>query len=922
MYGSSMGSLELEISSDPYVTWDPLWSLSGDQGNDWLRAVVELDGYLDQSVRFRFVGTTGGDIRSDMGIDDILLRDVPCCPVVVTSYPYEEDFEGEELCNTDCEDACPLSGNWTNADTDDDMDWIVDEYNTPSNSTGPTYDHNPGTSDGNYLYTEASDCETSMAVLYSPCFDLMGLENPELHFWYSMYGSSMGTMSLEISEDNCGAWTEIWSLSGDQGNDWLRAVVKLDDYLDQTVRFRFVGTTGDGIRSDMAIDDVLLRDVPNCPATVINYPYVEDFEGEELCDTDCAIACPLSGNWTNADTDDHMDWIVDEYNTPSNSTGPTYDHNPGTSDGNYLYTEASSCENSTAVLYSPCFDLAGLENPELHFWYSMYGSSMGSLELKISSDPYDTWDTLWSLSGDQGNDWLRAVVELDGYLEQSVRFQFVGTTGSGINSDMAIDDILLRDKPCCPDIVASFPYVEDFEGEELCNTDCADACPLSGNWTNADTDDDMDWIVDEYNTPSNSTGPTYDHNPGTSDGNYLYTEASECETSTAVLYSPCFDFEQLNDPQLSFWYSMYGSDMGTMSLEISEDNCGSWTEIWTLTGNQGNDWLQANIDLAAYSGESIRLRFIGTTGGGIRSDMAIDDVQIDGEATTSCSSTVSVYPYSQDFESEILCLTDCLASCELDFSGWVNDGIADDMDWLVAQNATPDPGTGPSGNHTPGLLDGNYLYTESTGCPNASAVLYSPCFNLGNEDINWLTFHYHMYGTGMGTLTLEAASRPVGSLTELWSRSGDQGDVWQSASVDLGGYRNQTVQLRFRGLVGDTGLSDMAIDDISLQVEATGVDPGGLPRAVALHQNVPNPFNPQTEIHFDLPAATKARLLVLDLQGRVVRTLVDGLLMPAGRHRSVWNGRDDRGRQVATGTYLYMLRTSEFVETRRMVLLK
>jgi flagellar hook assembly protein FlgD len=77
-----------------------------------------------------------------------------------------------------------------------------------------------------------------------------------------------------------------------------------------------------------------------------------------------------------------------------------------------------------------------------------------------------------------------------------------------------------------------------------------------------------------------------------------------------------------------------------------------------------------------------------------------------------------------------------------------------------------------------------------------------------------------------------------------------------------------------------------------------------------------------TEIRYDLPSATKVRLHVLDLNGRVVRTLISGLMQPGGRHSITWGGRDDRGQKVASGTYIYQLRTSDFVEMRRMVLLK
>jgi hypothetical protein len=104
---------------------------------------------------------------------------------------------------------------------------------------------------------------------------------------------------------------------------------------------------------------------------------------------------------------------------------------------------------------------------------------------------------------------------------------------------------------------------------------------------------------------------------------------------------------------------------------------------------------------------------------------------------------------------------------------------------------------------------------------------------------------------------------------------------------------------------------------------ATGV--GDTPRARAdvryLDVARPNPFNPSTTIGYHLPAAGPAEIVVFDVRGHVVRTLVNGAVA-AGDHEVTWDGRDDAGNPVASGVYLYRLRAGPIVETRRMVLLK
>jgi hypothetical protein len=104
----------------------------------------------------------------------------------------------------------------------------------------------------------------------------------------------------------------------------------------------------------------------------------------------------------------------------------------------------------------------------------------------------------------------------------------------------------------------------------------------------------------------------------------------------------------------------------------------------------------------------------------------------------------------------------------------------------------------------------------------------------------------------------------------------------------------------------------------------TGVDEGLEPElaSFALRQNFPNPFNPTTTLRFSVPTgAEHVGLRILNVGGRVVRTLVDGPVGP-GTHSRVWDGTDDRGEAVASGVYFMRLEAGGEVETRKMTLLK
>ncbi len=89
----------------------------------------------------------------------------------------------------------------------------------------------------------------------------------------------------------------------------------------------------------------------------------------------------------------------------------------------------------------------------------------------------------------------------------------------------------------------------------------------------------------------------------------------------------------------------------------------------------------------------------------------------------------------------------------------------------------------------------------------------------------------------------------------------------------------------------------------------------------ALEQNYPNPFNPSTVISFQLPEASEVSLSIYNMNGQLVKKLVAGE-MNAGRHSFRWDAKDDRGLQVASGVYLYVVKAGEFTAQRKLLLMK
>lgn len=111
----------------------------------------------------------------------------------------------------------------------------------------------------------------------------------------------------------------------------------------------------------------------------------------------------------------------------------------------------------------------------------------------------------------------------------------------------------------------------------------------------------------------------------------------------------------------------------------------------------------------------------------------------------------------------------------------------------------------------------------------------------------------------------------------------------------------------------DTGQPVVGIDDT--------VPPASLIRSFRLEQNYPNLFNPGTNIAFTVSHASRITLRVYDILGRLVKTLVDGQ-KAAGSYTVKWTGTNNAGVLVASGVYLYRLQAEDFVQTRKMVLLR
>ena len=185
--------------------------------------------------------------------------------------------------------------------------------------------------------------------------------------------------------------------------------------------------------------------------------------------------------------------------------------------------------------------------------------------------------------------------------------------------------------------ISVFPYSQDFENTTVVTGSpvCDGVYNTQLDWENV-TSDDNDWIPRTGPSYGNwYTGPLGDNTTGS--GKYVYVASyslGTCFNKTSYLVSPLFNFANLTNPSLEFYYHMYGATQGTISVQISTNGGNTWSaNIWSISGQQHNSqtdpYSLAHISLTSYAGLSnIRIRIKGLTSYSYKGNMAIDDIAI------------------------------------------------------------------------------------------------------------------------------------------------------------------------------------------------------------------------------------------------------------------------------------------------------
>lgn len=166
---------------------------------------------------------------------------------------------------------------------------------------------------------------------------------------------------------------------------------------------------------------------------------------------------------------------------------------------------------------------------------------------------------------------------------------------------------------------------------------------------------------------------------------------------------------------------------------------------------------------------------------------------------------------------------------------------------------------------------------------------------------------------GVGTQSVPAAAQPLDYRVQLQGENLEL--AWDIEAVDVDRW-----QLVVDGVTHPlTGNGSVRLTQTPQEVWLRYM--AAAPQQFALHANYPNPFNPSTTIRYELAEAAQVQLVVYDLLGQQIRSLVD-LHQPAGGYAVVWDGQNENGQQVANGLYFYEIKAVSFQGTRKMMLSK
>lgn len=628
MFGNNIGSMSVEINNGTGYT--QLWSRSGQQqtsGNAaWVEQIVNLSAYANDTVKLRFKAFKNTFATlADVAIDDVSIQEAPSCPK-----PQSLQITGKS--------SNSVSLQWT---TGGATNWNI-EYGpvgfSPGSGTYVNATTNPFTvtglsaSTGYDFYVRDSCGVGDVSVWVGPVTDTTDCAPIPAPYTENFDGSSWvpGVSIVDIgSIDFCwvrdktvnyvwGPTTNVTTFSTGPTADHTTGS---DNFIHSQRAFGSVSQTQRALIKSPVIDLTPLT-VPEL--TFWYHMFGADIDSltvEVHNGTFWTTEYTLVGQQQTSKTAAWREAIVDISSYANDTIKVRF---KAYRNSNFAVNSAVSIDDFDIHEQPTCPKPSGL---------SVTATSANSVTLSWTTGGASNWQIEYGPSGfSQGA----------GTVVQATTNPF---TVTGLSSSTTYD-FFVRDSCSATDLSGWFgrvtgatdclpilaPFTENFDGASWTSgPNFNDTGTVAQCWTRTPLADYV-WRPGPPPFTSTLTGPAADHTTGT--GKYVFAESIFGGGSApfdAYLESPEIDLTALTVPELSFWYHMFGSAIGSMALEV--DSGSGYHQVWTLSGQQqtsnSDPWREVIVNLSAYANDTIQLRFKATKSSfSSLADAALDDVDI------------------------------------------------------------------------------------------------------------------------------------------------------------------------------------------------------------------------------------------------------------------------------------------------------
>ncbi|KAM9820217.1 MAM domain-containing protein 2-like [Neosynchiropus ocellatus] len=552
----------------------PLWS-SQSPSDSWVISSMDLQN-ITAAYRIVIEGKPGGEPGSSVAVFEIHIR---------PGYCLECDFEESHLCG--------YSNQW-NAN----VNWYVGGGGGQLLHNDMPDDNTYKNKTGHYMYVDSVYAKTfkEVAKLVSPmaAVPMSGC----LSFQYQR-SEERGNLFSVYTRDPLRQYQELWRAGPESPSDWRADVgewipVQVDLKAPYSVQVVFEVAFNSPRGGRVAVDDISFS--------------------PEFCSTDTEPT--FDPSIANCDFESGLcQYRLDQEASSSwkrVSVKPNIfrngDHTTGT--GSYLMTQSRLNSRSSYVSRLEGPTLPGNMKYCLRFFFSLRAAGFNHSEqtLSVFLQHGTSHETIWTLGEKSRGIWIASDVTFQ--TAQPSKVVFVSNCRSLWDcGSVALDDISvgLGDCDLTTASLSRLPGHCDFE---------ADLC----DYTQDKQSDDGDWERRRGPTPTSYTGPRGDHTSGL--GNYLHMEASPLLPGQTIRLRSRLLRGSWGPQCLHFFYHMYGSGTGQLSVRLDKD--GGGVLLWQRSGEQSAAWLRAMVEYQSNSQHEIV--FEATRGSSVRSDIAIDDI--------------------------------------------------------------------------------------------------------------------------------------------------------------------------------------------------------------------------------------------------------------------------------------------------------